>query len=256
MPDTAIAADSDFSGVWIGDLPEAEQLKRFERLKRHFREIGENFKDRKAGERCFMSEAYVDARLSLVVYFYLSGAAARELQHRSLFDGNKGICNAVAAIVFNVQAEKSGNLGDGDEELVLVDVVKLRQFPDLKLASRVRLYLIEDEIGEPWQLAPYRFVPLRGFYLGSFLFDRKADPIRIDAGKIHHDIIEGRPQIVNSVPNDHGEFGWVRGRRIDLDKIVSGLTVLLDGNFAEVRLKEGNDRLYVLANVAVAPFNL
>src|SRR5215472_4099023 len=148
MSDAAIALNSDFSGVWIGDLPEAKQLKRFDRLKHEFRKIGKDRNNGSAGKRCFVSEAYVDARLSLVVYFYHPGATAWDFQHRSLFDGGKGISNPVAAVVFNVQAEKGGDFGNGDEELVLVDVVKLCQFPNLKLTSRVGLYLIEKEVGK------------------------------------------------------------------------------------------------------------
>jgi hypothetical protein len=46
------------------------------------------------------------------------------------------------------------------------------------------------------------------------------------------------------------------GGRISLDKIVAGVTVFLDGQFAKVRLKEGYDRFCALANVAVGPFDL
>src|SRR5262249_19100652 len=93
--------------------------------------IGKDRNNGSAGKRCFVSEAYVDARLSLVVYFYLPGATAWDFQHRSLLDGGKGISNPVAAVVFNVQAEKGGDFGNGAEGLVLVDVLKVRQSPNL-----------------------------------------------------------------------------------------------------------------------------
>lgn len=171
-------------------------------------------------------------------------------------DSDKGACDTVAAVIFNVDTMQGGNGNDRNEELVLVDVVKLCQFPNLKLSSRVRLYFIKEEAGKARKLPPYRFVNGRGFYIRSTLPDREADPVRIEAGELYDDVIKRRPKIVHNIANDGWKHGWIRGGRIHLDKIAAGITIFLDGQFAEVRLKEGYDRFCILANVAVGPFDL
>jgi hypothetical protein len=61
---------------------------------------------------------------------------------------------------------------------------------------------------------------------------------------------------VDRIADNGGEVSWIRGARVGLDKIMPGLDILFDGQFAKVCIKKGYERIGVLLNVAAAPFDL
>jgi hypothetical protein len=247
-------AGNPFRGVWIEDLPEAERLKRFDRLKRQFVEIGKGADYVLVKKWRSVSEEYVDANLSLVVYLHVvrtnDGGRAGAIQ-----DGHVGDLPPIAVLIFNLQPHHTGYIDGGDHKSMLVHIVESRQFPHLELASLVRLYFVEDKVGEKWMLPPYRFEAGRGFYLRPFLSDRQRDPVGSQASELHNYVVQRCPEIMNGISDNQWNVGWVRGNRSDLEIIVSRMRILLDMDFTEVRFEEGLDEFYQLADVAVCPLD-
>lgn len=244
-----------FAGVWIGDLPKAEQLKRRNRLKNQLREMGQRFENRLVFERCSAAKLYISGRFSLLVYLDLA-VASDEALDSSLQNRRVSDLENIAVLIFDLEVHEAGDIDRRDDELVLVDVVQFPQFPDLKLASRVRLYFVENELGEIGQGLLYRSIGGRfKFHVVPFFTSRETQPIYVDARNINDDVVECRPQVMNCIPDNERDLGWKRGGRVDLERISAGITIFLGDQFAEVRLQEGRDYVHKLMDVAVGPMN-
>lgn len=250
-----ITTAPSFAGVWIGDCPEAEQFKRFNRLKDQFREIGKRAENGLTGEWRILSEEYVNGRFRLIVYLYPAKALG-EADDMTVYERDMAVSKSVAALVFDIDIEKARDIQGGNEEFMLVDIVKLADFPDLKLSSRVRLYLIENEGGKIGIHVPDKPKGGRGFHVAPSLARWKADPVGFGIGKLYDDVIKRGSQIVDGVSNDGRNLRWVRGRQIDLDRICSGITIFLGADYGEVRFQEDHDCLHEFAEMAFCPIHL
>jgi hypothetical protein len=128
----------------IGPAPSSkvESLEAFDRLKSEFAELVQRFKNGFTLERCSWSEAYAEGRISLVMYF---NRPAECLGGRKVVAGYEPAREALAALVFKAHSESMGLVGRRKGQAMLVDTIKLGKFPQAKLTSAVRLYLIENE---------------------------------------------------------------------------------------------------------------
>jgi hypothetical protein len=250
----SVLPKSSFDGVWVGVIPETEKLKRFDSLKNQLRELGERFENRLVLERCSWCEAYVDGRLSVVVYLDLS-EPLREVQNCPLLNAEANLAEPIAALVFDVHPGKATDIHGRDEESMLVDIVKCTQFPDLKLTSLVRLYFINDMRGKIGQGFLYRSVIGGALNVVPFFAGRHGRPI-VTGSELNNDVVEGRSKVMNCITNNERDFGWKRGGRVYLDAIVPRLRILLNMQSAEVSFEEGYNNRQKILDVAVGPLNL
>ena len=245
---------SSFDGVWIGDVPEAEALKRIDRLTCEFRELVKRFEDGFVIERCSWSEAYANARISLVLYFKLPGLF--QLSATATARGaNPLIGDRLAALVFKNYTESVGLMDRGQDQSMLVETVQLGKLPEHKLTSMVRLYLIDDKVREVGVGSHYRSIMA---VLRYYVVPRSAHGERhgFNSGHADGDIVEGGPQVVDDVPNDERQCGW-RPCGIDHAKeLISGLSIVLDDQLCRIRVDNGAVLLCKLVDVALGPMNL
>jgi hypothetical protein len=246
---------SDFAGVWIGDLPEAEQLKRFNRLKDQLGEIGKRAENCLTGEWRVISEEYVNGSLSLIVYLH-AAQSTDEPNQVAMRHGDVAVSKSIAALVFDIDLHQASNVHGGNEQFMLVDIVKLADFPQLKLPSRVRLYFVENKRGKIGIHLSNKPKGLKGLHVAPSLGHWKADPIGFGIGKLCDDMIESGAEIVNGISNDGRDFRWIRGRQIDLNRICSGLTVFLGNDYGEVRFEEGHNHMHKFLEMTVCPRDL
>jgi hypothetical protein len=251
-----LTAGSSYDGVWIGDCPEAERLKRFNCLKDQFREIGQRAENGLAGEWRILSEDYINARVSLVVYLHLAHSG-NDRSDSALRHGNEIVHKSIAMLVFDIETPKAGKIDGWNEKFVLVDIVKLADLPELKLSSRVRLYFIKDEGGKIGIPIPDRPKTGKGLHVAPSLGHWKAQPIRFGIGELYDDMVECGSQVVNGIANDGRYLRWIRGRRIDLERICSGIPVFVGADYGKVVCVEnGHDCTHEFAEMAFCPRDL
>lgn len=240
-------------GVWIGDCTEAEALKRLDRLKGELREAGERFQNRIILERDFWPELYVHGRLSFIFYFKRTDACnCADASMRNIQSSEK---YRHAVLVLHYQAGDAGDVKCRDNEFVFVDIVQLAQFPNTKLTSLIGLYFFENEVGEVGDGFFYRSVGGRfACHIVPFFAGRQINSVI--TGKLDNDIIKRASKVMNSVPDNERDLGWIRGSQVDLNNLCSGFRVFLNDHAVEVCLQEGRDNGYKLIDMAVGPLNL
>ncbi|MEX0802031.1 MAG: hypothetical protein WD688_01730 [Candidatus Binatia bacterium] len=247
--------DLRFSGVWIGDLPEAERLKRQNRFRTELTELRERWDNRLVLERCSLWEEYRRGRLSVACYLERR-AGHDHSEFASGMHGGAAIGQPISVLIFRVDPRNGLDRDDGDEELVFVEVVELGDLPESKIPSLVRLYHIENMRGELGRGFLYRSEIMRGYKVLPFFAYRERDPVVVFPDEVRGNIVERGAQIVHDVANQERNFGWRRGERVELQEIAAGLRVLLNMNFAEVRLKKPLQDRFDSLDVVVGPLDL
>jgi hypothetical protein len=236
----------EWNGVWVGDCPEAEQLKRLDCL-----EIDERWNNRLVLEQCSIGEQYIRGRLAVACYLHLAGNPDG-VQNAAFVDNKRHIDKLISVLIFCANPSQGLDRGNRDEELVLVDVVQLPNFPDIKVPSAVRLYLVTNEDCEIGEGSLYRSEILGGYKILPFVPYRERNSVIVFPDKEGCDIIEGASEIVNCIADDKGRIQWGIGNRIQLKQILPGISV----QFAEVRIEERFKDVIQLVDVAVGPLNL
>lgn len=149
-------------------------------------------------------------------------------------------------------AELVERFNDGFNQAMLVDTIKLGKFPQQKLTSLVRLYLLKDERREVGEGLLYRSVMcgLR-YYVVPRSADWQGHPVH--AGNSDHDVVERGSQVVNGIPDDQRNAGWKLCYADDLDALLSGLEIVLDSQSCEVRIQKGSVLIDKFVDVALGP---
>jgi hypothetical protein len=227
-----------------------ESLEAFDRLKGEFAELVERFNDGFTLERCSWSEAYAQGRASLVVYF--NWPEERLGGRKPLADREPRIGEALSALIFNAYSESMGLVDRRQNQAMLVDTIKLGKFPQQKLTSLVRLYLVKDERREVGEGLLYRSVMcgLR-YYVVPRSADWQGHPVH--AGNSDHDVVERGSQVMNGIPDDQRNAGWKLCYADDLDALLSGLEIVLDSQSCEVRIQKGSVLIDKFVDVALGP---
>jgi len=148
-------------------------------------------------------------------------------------------------------AELVERFNDGFNQAMLVDTIKLGKFPQQKLTSLVRLYLLKDERREVGEGLLYRSVMcgLR-YYVVPRSADWQGHPVH--AGNSDHDVVERGSQVVNGIPDDQRNAGWKLCYADDLDALLSGLEIVLDSQSCEVRIQKGSVLIDKFVDVPLA----
>jgi hypothetical protein len=189
------------------------------------------------------------------VYLYAAQSAG-ETDKASVVQRDMAVTESIAVLIFDIDIQQAGDISGGDKQSMLVDIVKLADFPQLKFSSRVRLYFIKNKrgkIGIPLSNKPKGS---KGLHVAPSLGHWKADPVGFGIGKLCDDMVKGGPKIVNGVSNDGWNFRWIRGSQIDLNRICSGLTIFLGKDYGEVRFEEGHNCKHKFLEMTVCPLNL
>jgi hypothetical protein len=148
-----------------------------------------------------------------------------------------------------------GLVGRRKGQAMLVDTIKLGKFPQAKLTSAVRLYLIENERCQLGDGYLYRSLVLGFRY---YVIPRFANWQRhlVIAGNCDHDVVERGSQVVNRIPDNQRDAGWKLCDSSRLDALLSGLEIILNDQGCEVRVQEGAVLSEKLADAALGPLGL
>ena len=226
-----------------------ESLEALDRLKGEFAELVERFQNGFTIERGSWSEAYAEGRASLMVYFKWPDEA---LGGRKSLAGGEPRAEALSALIFNVYPEPMGLPGRRQDQAMLVDTIKLGKFPQQKLTSLVRLYHVNNEPREVGHVCLHRSVMfgLRYYVVPRFT-NRQGHPI--PACNCDHDVVERGSQVMNGIPDDQRDAGWELCYTHDLDALLAGLEIILDGQSCEFRIQKGAVLADKLVDVALGP---
>jgi hypothetical protein len=155
-----------------------------------------------------------------------------------------------SALIFNAYSESMGLVDRRQNQAMLVDTIKLGKFPQQKLTSLVRLYLVKDERREVGEGLLYRSVMcgLR-YYVVPRSADWQGHPVH--AGNSDHDVVERGSQVMNGIPDDQRNAGWKLCYADDLDALLSGLEIVLDSQSCEVRIQKGSVLIDKFVDVAL-----
>jgi hypothetical protein len=139
-------------------------------------------------------------------------------------------------------------------EAVLVDPIKLGKLPQTKLASVVRLYLVNNELCEKGEGRLYRSVMcgLR-YYVVPCLTDWQRHPVH--AGNGDHDVVERGSQIMDASPTISGMLGGNSAMRTILTRCWPGsksssITGLAKSDSKRARYSLKSLRMWCLAHSA------
>lgn len=227
---------------------EVESLKALDRLNGEFAELAERFKDGFVLERCSWSEAYAEGRISLIMYFNWSREC---LVGRKALAGHKPTHKTLAALIFNAHPGSKGLVDRRNDQAMLVDTIKLGEFPQQKLTSLVRLYHVENELRELGHSRLYRSVMSGRYYLVPRFGRGQRHPFL--AGYCDHDVIECGSQVMNDISDNERDTGWELCHGDSLDALLSGLGIVLNRQSCEVRIQKGAALTEKFVDVVLGP---
>lgn len=248
--------ESDYKGVLIGDLPEVERLKRFDRLKRDLSHLNQRWNDRLACQRLSFAKQYLRCGLSVVCYFHW-GRQGRHGDPACFINGDRCVGkNNIIAAVYEASANESLDGCNRNDEQVLVNVTEFAGGPNRYVPSVVRHYLVENDFGEIGQGFLYKSIRLGGYKIVPFGAVRKREPITLFREYLNDCVVEGGGDIVDGVADGKCHLSWRLCDRIELDEVLARSCLFLNVDLAEVRLQKCVENCLNLIDVAIGPLDL
>jgi hypothetical protein len=252
LPERQAGASDSLPATWIGFASEAERLKRINNACNMLGELSERWNNRLVLENITFGEEYAKGRMSIALYFGLRAGQnfVRTALHREVLEHE---------VVFVATCERyvvdGEDINCGNKELMLIDVVQGGNLPNLKIPSLVRLYLIDNEIGQIGRGFLYASIWLGGYNIVPFSACRKRNPI-IARNSIDGYVIQSDPQIMNGITDNQGYFFWRLGDKIQLHDIISGLGIMFDMKSIRICLDKRLCRSMKILDVAIGPLDL
>ena len=251
----ADAQSNDYLGVWIGDCPEAERLKRLDRLQREFRELNQRWDNRLVLERCSFAEEYSRGRLSLAVYLKRI-RRSNGGENAFAYDTECQIFEDVVVLhFFRVDSSNALICENWNQQPVFVEIVQVPHGPKTNVASFVRLYLVRDERRDVWGGLLYTSVLNGGYKFLPRFCHRESDFAIRSADNFYRHVVKGGSEIVDRVSDNEGGIFW-RHAPDEAQDVVSGIRLSIDQQTAEVSVKEGFENLLEVLDVVIGPLNL
>jgi hypothetical protein len=246
--------ETEFDGLSFLALSEPEQLKRLDRLECEFGHLRQRFDDRLAFQGLPLIEQYLRGGTAVACYFNRPRGHTGNSHHSTLIEKETAIGHT-QILMFQAHSGETFHGGGCDQKMVFVDIVEPTGGPNRRVASVVRHYVVEEFRGQIGEGFLYRSVRGMGFKIVPFFSHREINPVT-PFEDFRHQMVKSGSEIVDGIPNDKRNLGWKAGDRTDLEKLLSGFRLLLNGDFAEFRLEEGCKDAFQLLDVAVGPLNL
>lgn len=166
-------------------------------------------------------------------------------------------------LIFQVNASNRGIVDNRNQQPMFVSEIEFVNGPDGKIPSIIGLYIVKDEIEEVRTGGVYLQFPQRGFKLISFEKTGELGALPVPSGNqsscsFKPSMIESTLQIVNSIPDDCGQF--IKGI-----SVASFLEIALNEFAASLRIDIGStyqsvlqdaDCAFGFRNVLIGPFDL
>lgn len=220
-------------------------------------ELNERWNNRISSKIASLGKLYIEGRLSIICYASWNSEASN-VEAPSSANGNLSVEERIAIIIYSADPRKLAYRDSRNEELMLVDVVELPEFPECKTTSLIRAYLVKDNCFE-----------LRsGFHYQSQIFGlcytvprfvlRELNSVAVSTSgscDLVGDVVEGDVEVVDCISDDHWDFGWQRLRLVP-DVVHARLRVRVHPQTIEVRFEEGAKHGLQLVDVAYGPIDL
>lgn len=227
-----------------------------------YREMAQRWKNAAMLERHSVAEKYVAGCLALVCdldIFLASG----DLDEVAVARNSRQFTNdkRLARLVFKAEVPDVLEMDLGNEEFMLVQNVQCVKLPDgLPIPSSVRLYGVQDEVADPFGGLMFKSAIDGVFHFLPGLVYREFCELRpLPGGRelnIAGRIIQSGSQVVNSIPdNAHQSLGNTL-KRNDIEAIVAGMRIVLDGDFVRVSTLVSRKLRVQLSDVLLGPLDL
>jgi hypothetical protein len=227
-----------------------------------FGEIAKRWNDLLTAERKPLFERYAEGSVSLVCN--LRVIRSSDLQLRDEVIDNTPWIDSVffTSLIFNTNADNLSKLGVRDQQLMLIHNVEQVKTPQgLPIPSSVGLYHILDtfvDLSRGLVLCKSAFngcyKSLAGFTDRKF---RETSPLA-SPKQLHfaHGIVEGRPQIVDSISEDERESKWQRFYGADSKKVTTAFDLVIHHDNVVCCVREEREYVIQFIDVLFGPINL
>lgn len=147
--------------------------------------------------------------------------------------------------------------GDNRQEAVLVEVVKLVEFPEAIVPALVRLGRVDETYrGRAHSLYLSRRA---GFVFGETLANGEVSPVAtglpVCLNQLPRQVVEAASQLVSGFADDQGDVLGQRVSDLDAKDALSGLRVLLTQKSVWVGFAEGQNPGFEITDVVFGPFD-
>jgi len=144
------------------------------------------------------------------------------------------------------------------EQTMLVNNVEMMDQPEIVVSSLIRVQSVDHAFRDR---ADSLYLSQKvGFIFGRSVKNRELNPSRdvaVRLNELPNEMVEGAPQIVDSIPDDAGEIIGDSPVAINSDLLdfVSGLRIILADDEVGVGLAEGVNAGFKITDVILGPFD-
>ncbi len=151
-------------------------------------------------------------------------------------------------------------VSDREEKTVLVDVIKLMDFPERFVSALVRFEPVDRFYG----LLPHSLYlsSLSGFvYLGTRRSGERNvavgfSPRESDLGKVIRQVVESTPDVLDDVSSGRNDIKWENGKRSEAKRAFSSLRIVMHPDNMHILVPKLDDFGIQLREVLLGPFDL
>lgn len=226
--------------------------------------LGKRWNDRLSFERCSIAEEYRKGRLAITIdlnipslhrrRYYIQFSAIRDAKGTSPETKPAISHNDVGGYVLQFE-----NMEGRNQQNVLIRDIQIVKCAQERVASLVSANVVCQHGDDIRRTLQYSLT--QGRYEFIFVVKHpKCSPFgglasgggdKLDIGNIQRS-----SQIMDGVSEDKGDITWDIPDHLHLQEIVSGLSVFLYSNSAEITMNKVADHLCELRNVLIGPFDL
>ena len=149
---------------------------------------------------------------------------------------------------FNFRIIFNRHFGDFDSENswyqkpMLIYIAESVECPEMKIPSLIRLYPIQNNISDSTGGLPDSLIRKSVNQAFSRFTDREVNMTKINTTGIfrddlNSDEIKCRPQIMDSITNNKGDVLWSGFSHIELQEVLSSISIFLDGNKGKITFR-------------------
>jgi hypothetical protein len=237
----------------------SEQLERLNRARDFFGDPKQRWNDRLVVEACVFSKEYLSGRAALALHCNFPVESVSDLIAKRSGISEAPSTEHTAILILKANIEDLHKLQHWDEKMVLVPDVHVVKCPEQEIPSLVGLYVVQDEISfREDDLLLFQSTIKATFELIPRISYWEPSPIARTADELVPHEVESAPEIVEGVADNYGAIISRKAffSKFDMQKILSGLRVVIDIHSVNVALSELAQKRCNVKDMLVGPLNL
>lgn len=230
--------------------------KKIDTFRSGLEHINERWQDRLAAKDIILWEDYIQGNLSLALIFERCiGANERATVTRKRAAGKT---DRSAACCFDDHIDPV-NIDYGNNEVVLVDIVKVGDGPDRLISTAIpmRLNVIEDKFFDLGESSLYRRLSNHVFEVlpGCMKREARFTSVGCCAMEGEPEVVKRGPQVMDSVAHNEGDLSASFAQRSKIDSFAT-VRLFTDGKGIGWYPAQRVYNMFELVDVAIGPFDL